>query len=508
MKLEILIISFTVCVLIAAVKVIPQPKIVENRLEGFSDFVEKLMVEWKVPGLAVGVIKDGKVIYKKGFGYRDVEKKLPVTTKTIFAIGSSTKAFTATAIGMLVDDGELDLDTPLIEYLPDFRLYDDYATLHTTTRDLLCHRTGIPGYDALWILSKKSRSEYYQQLRYLEPNKGFRDVFQYNNLMYMVVGILIERLSGSSWEDFVAERIFKPLRMEYSNFSIINSQNNDDFSKPYITFTGEPVQVPFRKIDATGPAGSINSNIEDMTKWILLHLNKGKANEKQLISKASLAKTHLPNIVIRNPLYKKMAQVSEYGQGWGISKYREYSLIEHGGNIDGFSALVSLLPEKNLGVVVLSNSMNIMSYVIVRDIYDRLLGLEYQDWNKHYKNEFAEIMELFGGCAGTKEDQKPDTNPSLPLSEYAGIYEHPAFGRAVVKLDKNKLVVKFQSGIISTLEHFHFDVFTGTTTDFYLSTISIRFHLGNSGNVESLSMPLESGVAEILFKRLESEKEG
>jgi CubicO group peptidase (beta-lactamase class C family) len=186
-------------------------------LEGFPKFAEEIRAEWLVPGMAVGVVKDGEVVYTNSYGYRDVERQLPVTTKTLFAIGSSTKAFTAMAIGMLVDDGKLNLDTPVIEYMPDFRLYDDYATLHTTPRDILCHRTGMPGYDALWMLSHGSREEFYRRLRYLEPSAGFRDVFQYNNLMYMVAGVLVGRLSGGSWEEFVAERIFKPLGMEHSN---------------------------------------------------------------------------------------------------------------------------------------------------------------------------------------------------------------------------------------------------------------------------------------------------
>ncbi len=239
--------------------------------------------------MAVGVVKDGEVVYAKGFGYRDVENQLPVTSKTLFAIGSSTKAFTAMAVGMLVDDGKLDLDTPLIEYMPDFRLYDDYATLHVTPRDLLCHRTGMPGYDALWILSSRSRDEFYRRLRYLEPNAGFRDVFQYNNLMYMVVGILVGCLGGGSWEEFVAERIFRPLGMKHSNFSVIDSQKADDFPQPYLSLTGEHTKIPFRVLDATGPCGSINSTIEDMTKWVMLHLNNGKAGEKQLVSEASLS---------------------------------------------------------------------------------------------------------------------------------------------------------------------------------------------------------------------------
>jgi CubicO group peptidase (beta-lactamase class C family) len=474
-------------------------------LKGFSEFAEKIMAEWGVPGMAVGVVKDGEVVYMKGFGYRDVGKQLPVTPKTLFAIGSSTKAFTALAIGMLVDEGKLDLDTPLIEYMPDFRLWDDYATLHVTPRDLLCHRTGMPGYDPIWILSNRSRDEYYHRLRYLEPNTGFRDVFQYNNFMYMVAGILIGRLGGDSWEGFIAEHIFKRIGMEHSNFSVNDTKKADDFSQPYMTFTGEPVKVAFRNIDAFGPGGAINSNIQDMMKWVQLHLNKGKVGDRQLVSEASLSQTHLPHMVIRNPVDAKMAQSSIYGQGWFISDYRGYHVVEHGGNIDGFSSLVSLLPEENTGIVVLFNSLNLMGYVIAREVYDRLLGLEARDWSSYYKNLFAEILEAMFGSAGAEERPKPNTHPSLPLADYTGFYTHPAFDRVEVMADNDKLTVKFQSGLTSELKHFHFDVFKGTTSDFYLPAVNIRFHLSTNGDVESFSMPLGSSVPDIVFGREKEE---
>jgi CubicO group peptidase (beta-lactamase class C family) len=471
-------------------------------LTGFSEFAEKAMAEWRVPGMAVGIVKNGEVVYMKGFGYRDLEKRLPVTTKTLFAIGSSTKAFTATALGMLVDDGKLDLDTPVVEYLPDFRLYDDYATLHTTSRDLLCHRTGMPGYDPIWILTRASRDEYCHRLRYLKPNANFRDVFQYNNYMYMVAGILVGRLSGCSWEEFIADRIFKPLGMAHSNFHVAESQKDDDFSQPYMSFTGEPVKVPFRIVDAFGPGGAINSDVEDMTKWALLNLNEGKAGAKQLVSEASLVQTHLPNMAIRDPLHAKLMQAPIYGQGWFISDYRGHRLVEHRGDIDGFSALVSFLPEENAGVVVLSNSLGNLGQVVARNIFDRLLGLEARDWNSYYKNLMAEIMKYLAENSRAKEDAKPDTSPSFPLANYAGVYEHPAFDRAVVVEDKNILTIKFQSGLTSELEHLNFDVFKGTTTDFYLPEINIRFHLSISGDIESFSMPLGSDIPDILFRRV------
>lgn len=191
-----------------------------NLFNGFSQFVERSMAEWDVPGLALSIVYDDMIIFQGGFGYRDVEKNLAVTSKTLFAIGSCTKSFTAMAIGMLVDEGKLEWNKPLIEYMPDFRLYDQYATLHVTPCDLLCHRTGIPRYDIFLLLSPLTRQQVCEKMRYLEPNAGFREVFQYNNLMYVVAGVLLERISSCTWEEFVYNRIFKPLGMEDSNFSI------------------------------------------------------------------------------------------------------------------------------------------------------------------------------------------------------------------------------------------------------------------------------------------------
>lgn len=493
------------CILLPVSMVFSQVKEKDIPLKGLTEFAEKVRAEWAVPGMAVGVIKEGEVVYMKGFGYRDVEKQLPVTSKSLFAIGSCTKSFTALAIGMLVDDGKLDWDTPLIEYIPDFRLYDDYATLHATARDLLCHRTGLPGYDALWILSHGSRDEFYRRIRYLEPNAAFRDIFQYNNLMYMVAGTLVGRLNGGSWEEFVAERIFKPLGMEHSNFSVTDSQKASDFAQPYMTFTGKPEKVPFRNLDTTGPAGSINSCIEDLMKWVMLHINKGKVGNSQLISNTILAQMYLPHMTIRNPVLVKMAQSTMYGQGWYISDYRGYRLVEHGGNIDGFSALVSLLPDKNIGVAVISNSLNFVTHVIVRDIYDRLLALEKRDWNFHFKNLYTEIVEMLASPGKVKEEPKPDASPSLPLAEYSGIYEHPAFGRVEVRADHEKLKVHFQSGLASELKHFHFDMFKGTTSDLYLPAVNVRFHLSNDGTIDILSIPLQEGVSDILFRRVKEE---
>lgn len=474
----------------------------ETILKDFTEFAEIVRTEWKVPGMAVGVVKNNDIIFLQALGYRDVEKQLPVDSKTLFAIGSCTKSFTAMAAHMLVDDKKLDLDVPLIEYLIDFRLFDDYATLHTTTRDILCHRTGMPGYDSLWILSQGSRDEFFRRLRFLEPNSGFRDIFQYNNLMYMVAGILVGRLSNSSWEEFIADRIFKPLNMEHSNFSVTDTQVDKNFAKPYITFNEKIQEVSFRNLDTIGPAGSINSCIEDLVKWIMLLVNNGRIGDSQLISEKSVAEMFLPHVTIRNPVYAKMSQSAIYGQGWYISDYRRYRLVEHGGNIDGFSALLSILPDEKIGVVVISNSFNFATHVLAREVFDRLLGLENKDWNSYFQDVYADIIKMYASSAAANQEAKPNTNPSLTLKDYTGVYIHPAFGRVEVKIVKEKLRIIFQSGLSSELEHFHFDLFKGRTSDFYLPLINIHFHLNSKGLVDNFTIPLQEGVSDIVFKRI------
>src|SRR5436190_14910917 len=218
-------------------------------LDGFDAFVSDVLKEWNVPGMAIGIVQSNKTIYAKGFGYRDLKQKLPVTTNTLFAIGSTTKAFTCVVLGTLVDEGKLDWDKPIRNYIPEFRLQDPHATELTTARDLVTHRTGLPRHDLVWYNNTSiSRREVVQRLPYLEPNHAFREKFQYNNLMYVVAGHLIETITGQSWEENVRQRIFGPLGITNSNFSVRDSQSNDNFALPYQEQKGIVKRIPFRNI--------------------------------------------------------------------------------------------------------------------------------------------------------------------------------------------------------------------------------------------------------------------
>lgn len=470
------------------------------RLRSISGFAETVLSEWKVPGMAIAVVKDGETILMDAYGHRDVENKIPVTNETMFAIGSATKAFTALGIMLLADEGKLDLDTPLKHYLPDLKLYDEYTTDHVTARDILSHRTGIPSHDAIWILTDRDRDELYKRMAYLHPNQEFRYDFQYNNTMYALAGVVIERLSGETWEEFIQVRIFDELKMHSSIPSLSNLLSQSDFSYPYLTFGEKPQRIQIRDNEATRPAGAIASNIEDMGKWLMLNMNTGQNGNSQFIAESSLLELFKPTTAISSPLYQALSESRNYGLGWYVTDYRGYEMVEHGGNIDGFSTMVSFLPEENIGVVVLTNSMNIASYVVIREIYDRLLGLEKRDWNQHYQQRFAQLMSMMGGKASDEPEDK-STNHSLPLDQYVGTFSHPAFDTVDVQVSDGLLALRFQSGIQAQLEHINEDQFLGRSNDLYLPQFTVNFVLSEFKSIEKFTIPLETGVPEIAFIR-------
>jgi len=483
------------------------------QLKGFAEFVTKAMAEWKVPGMAVAVIKDGKVILSEGFGLRDVKDNLKVTPQTVFAIGSSSKAFTATSMGILVDDGKVEWDKPVREYLPTFKLWDDFATEKMTPRDLLCHRSGLPRHEAMWYGSPFSRTEIFNRLRYLEPNKDFRAVWQYQNLMYMTAGYLVGVLSQSSWEDFTRKRIFEPLGMTSSSFSIEDMKAAPDHSLPYGEKKDKVEEIPYKNIDSIGPAGSINSNVVDMANWVMLNLSKGKFGDKPVISETSLNQIQSPQMVVQDPIFLLLSNFPElyypsYGLGWFMTSYRGHTLLHHGGNIDGFSAMVSYLPRDNMGLVILTNlNGNLLPYAVMFNIYDRLLGLDQKPWSSRFK-EIIDKMKAEGEKAQKEadKDRQLNTKPSHPLEDYAGEYAHPGYGTVSVVKDGDNLKARY-NGRDFALSHYHYDIFE--LKDLFEAEsggTKVTFGLDLKGNVMTAAVQLEPTVKEIVFSRLPDKK--
>ena len=477
----------------------------QEALAGYDEFVAKAIEDWKVPGLAVAIVKGGEVVYAKGFGHRDVEQNLPVTPDTLFAIGSSSKAFTTFVVGTLVDEGKLDWDKPVTTFLPDFQLYDPNATALITPRDLVTHRSGLPRHDLLWYNNfTDSRENVVSRLRYLEPNEQLRAKFQYNNLMFLTAGYLVEHVTGLSWEDNVRERIFAPLGMTNSNFSVLESQKSSDFALPYREEDDKIEKIPFRDITMVGPAGSINSSLNDMAKWVKLHLGSGKVGDRQLIGAATLADLHVARMPLGAPPERPEILPVGYALGWFVDVYRGHTRVHHGGNIDGFSALVTLLPQDDLGMVVLTNKNGTgMTELLVRHTVDRFLKLEPIDWNAEALAE-REQTRAAGKEAEAKKNtlRKPGTKPARKLEEYAGDYEHPGYGTLKIAVKGAALEMTF-NGITAPLEHWHYEVWNGAEggADPTFEDGKLLFQGDMRGNVAAVAAQFEPQVKDIVFTK-------
>ena len=499
------------CLLIVLSLLISTPFSAEEKtqkvdLEGFEKFVTKTMEEWKVPGLGISIVKDGKVIFSKGFGFRDVKKGLKVTPKTLFAIGSCSKAFTAVTMGILVDEGKLDWDKPVREYLPSFKLKDPFATEGMTPRDLVCHRSGLPRHDSMWYGSSATRKELFDRLQYLEPSRDFRTTYQYQNLMFMTAGYMVGKIAGTTWEKFVLDRIFGPLGMNDSNFSVEDSKKAPDFALPYMEKEDKVIEIPFRNIDTVGPAGSINSNVIDMADWLLLNLEKGKFGEKQIISEESLREIHSPQMISSKSYKYDESFYSTYGMGWGITSYRGHLMLSHGGGIDGFTARVTFMPRDNIGMVIFTNmSGTPLPVIVAYNAYDRLLGLDQIPWNKRIKDQRDKAKEEAEKAKKEKDkDRKLNTKPSHPLGDYAGDYEHPGYGVVAIKKEGDRLKGVFNS-ISFDVKHYHYDIFE-MSNEFLDMTQKVSFFTDNKGNISSLSVQLEDSVEAIVFTKMPEKK--
>jgi len=476
-------------------------------LAAIDQVVTGIMKEWEVPGLALGIVKDGQVLYLKGYGYRDVEKQLPVTPKTRMAIGSNSKSFTVTLMGMLADQKKLDWDTPVRHYLPDFKLYDEYASGHITPRDLVRHNSGLPRHDLLWYGRDFSRQEIYQRIRYLEPNVSFRDRWQYQNLMFLTAGVLVERIWGKSWEDLIKAELFGPLGMNGSLPGAAGMEATDDFSWAYEKRGGAVVRIPIRNIDQVGPAGSIVSSVEDMVKYIQFRMDHGASAAGPKISAAAEDQMQSPQMVVGSryaPDIWPGFDLVSYGLGLAVASYRGHRAIVHGGGIDGFISQMSWLPDDHVGVMVLSNlgSPNPVPTMVVESIYDRLLGLPSIDYSALQRTKDAEAKaKAEEAKQARRAAQKQGTSPSHALADYAGSYQHPGYGTLVVRQGASGLEMGLDA-MVAPLRHYHYDVFElADPGNIVPLTGLVRFTTNLKGEVESVSVPLEPNVEPIVFRR-------
>jgi CubicO group peptidase (beta-lactamase class C family) len=479
--------------------------------KGLDEVVASVMREWKVPGLSVAAIKDGKQVFARGYGYRDVERQLPVTPQTLMAIGSNSKSFTVSLMGMLSDEGRLDWDKPVRAYLPDFELHDDVATRLMTPTDLVDHRSGLPRHDTMWYGRAFTRKDLYQRLRHLEPSATFRQRYQYNNLMFMTAGHLVEQITGQTWDGLVRDRLFKPLAMSRSNTSVRDLPASGDFARPYMQFAGALAAVPFRNLDAVAPAGAINSSAEEMLHYVQMQIDQGVYEGRTILSKRfarRMQSAHSATPVDPDPevpLYPELSP-GGYGLGVAVGSYRGRRLVSHGGGIDGFISSMSWMPDEKLGVIVLSNmsGINPVPTIVMREVYDRLLGLPAVDWIVRAKTDLSRTdAAQKKRDAGRAAERVQGTSPSHPLGDYAGTYEHAGYGAVTVAHEQGRLRLTMDD-LSAPLEHFHYDAFRTVgppASPNHLDAWRVTFTYGPSGKVEAVTVPFEASVSPIVFKR-------
>ncbi|TVP46835.1 MAG: serine hydrolase [Mongoliibacter sp.] len=483
------------------------------RFEGLDSELNTVLESWNAAGFAVAVVEKDKIIYSKGFGYRDYENKLPVTPNTLFAIGSSSKAFTSGLLGILREEGKLSFDDSPIKYIPGLKFYNNEMNNLITIKDIMTHRTGLPRHDLSWyFFPTQSRDSLMQRIQYQEPFAKVREKWYYNNFMFLTQGVIAERVTGKTWEENLQEKFFDPLEMKTSNAVIDGLKKGREASFGYEVKNDSIIKkMDYYDIAAMGPAGSINSSVNEISNWLITWINGGKFQEKQVLPEPYVKEAMSPQMIMANSIPDKEfpdMHISTYGYGWMVSSYKGHYRVEHGGNINGFSANVAFFPTDSIGIVVLANQNGSLVPGIVRNIIsDRLLKVDKTEWNKIQKEKADEAKkQAEAGQAESKSIQKKGTKTSHLLAEFTGDYSHPGYGTVEVQFERDSLFAQTPYQKV-WLKHFHYNIFSlvgmenGKVDTTTVSPMQFNFRINNMGEIASLSFKAEPTVDAIEFKR-------
>lgn len=458
-------------------------------LRHIEAFIERGMKDWAIPGLAVAVVKDDQLVWARGFGVRRLGDPTPVDENTLFNVASVSKAFTAAALGILVDEGRLDWDDPVVDHIPYFQLYDPYVTQNTTIRDLLAHRVGIgrmTGNRLRWI-SHRDREEQIRRIRHLGPEQPFRQGYVYSNVMYMVAGEIVPAVTGQSWEDFVRERIFQPLGMERSLTSVKQLRPGENVAYPHQEIEGEVVEIPRRDFDGVGPAASIHSSAREIANWMRLHLgDPGIFEGRRILSREVVAEMHRAQNVIREPDFGSLAS---YGLGWSLGSYEGRRVSRHSGAVDGMNTMLVLVPEENLGVFVTTNTFNSFMSALVNQIIDAYIGAPERDWHQiYFQNYLRQKARVQAQRDSVHAARVVGTQTSVPLEGFTGRYYDPLYADAEVTLEDGRIVLRLwdDDDQVADLEHWHYDTFRAIWRNRAMREEFVWFTRGPTGEIDAL----------------------
>jgi len=473
--------------------------VASDTLQQLDVFVNKMLGEWSVPGAALCIVKDGKLLYAKGYGVKDVKTQAPVTAQTLFGIASCSKSFTAACLAILADEGKLDWNKPIKEYMPDFQLSDEHATRTITARDLVSHRSGLPRHDYVWVSAQLNRKEMFDRLKYLPLNKPIYAQYQYNNLMYMAAGMLIERLSGKTWETFMQEKILDPIGMKTTVLTYPEMLKSTDYALSYSDEKNPAKEAGFdSNVDGIGPAGAVKANVTEISNWLMLQLNKGKVGTQVIVSEKNLNENHTPLAVVQ-PAEAKYPELGfgTYGMGWNINTYRGHLRRQHGGSIEGYRSLMSVFPNDNMAVFITTNTGAVgYNFVntITNYIVDTYLEKNVIDWNSRLRKDFTDAKEKSAKAKVDNETQRQkDTKPTHILGSYAGTYEHPAYGTLTLSIDGEALKADFHTEKIA-LRHYHYDIFEALGD---WEGIKFKFLMNAKGDIDRVSLEMPAAAMDI-----------
>jgi CubicO group peptidase (beta-lactamase class C family) len=463
----------------------------------------KAVRDWQVPGLAIAVVKDGRVVFAKGYGVRELGRPAPVDTQTMFAIGSTTKAMTAAALAMLVDDGKVRWDDPVMRYIPGFQTADPYVTREMTVRDLLTHRSGLGNADFLWYESDAPAAEVRRRVSLIRPAYSLRSSFIYQNIMYAVAGDVVEAASGMPWEEFVRRRIFAPLGMTRTVATLRETQTRDNVASPHDRVEGTIRVIRNASVDAVAAAGSIWSSVGDMSKWMRFMLDSGRtADGRQLLKPATWAELVKPQTIVTPQGFYPTARLTRphwttYALGWFQHDYRGRAVSFHTGSIDGMVAIIGLIPDERLGVYVLANLDHAeVRHALMYTVFDlwspdeggRATPVAGRDWSGELLKLYGEIQARADSARARQEAQRvTGTRPTLPLDRYAGTYADSLYGTVTVSHDRGQLTLR-RGSRTATLEHWHYDTFRARWTNAWQGTSMATFVLGARGTPDRLEM--------------------
>ncbi|HST62122.1 MAG TPA: serine hydrolase, partial [Longimicrobium sp.] len=485
--------------LAAALVILPTTAVIadaqQGPLDGLAAYVEQGMRDWNAPGLALAVVKDDSVVFARGFGTRTLGRDEPVDEHTSFAIASTTKAFTATALAMLVDEGKVRWDDPVSRHVPGFSVAADPGLSgELTVRDLLSHRTGLPTADVLWYASGSTSDDILRRMRFVRPFATPRSRYMYNNNAYMLAGMVVENASGMPWAEFVRTRILQPLGMTetLTGFGGLDARGN--VAAPHVEVRDTVRPIPYRDFDNIGPAGSMNSSVHDMARWIRVQLAGGvRPDGERLVSEMQQREMQAPQFVIPQSQFYPAARLAKpnftaYGLGWFMQDYRGRKLLMHTGSIDGMSALLALVPEERLGFVIYLNLDHAeLRHAMMYRVIDAYLGAPPRDWSTEMRALYAPMEEQQRARQREAESKRvAGTRPSLALDAYAGSFADPDSLAPVltVRAEGERLTASVGAGATGALEHWHYDVFRVRWADLALGEDFVIYTIDAQGRAQ------------------------